>query len=241
MIPHAFFSLPENGIIDPERPSAPSQRLHTVSARNLLSSFFSLGGIYAIVAPSLWRAAGRITIPREESSYFSVQPVVKGIATYKTQFAEEGGNAGATSSHGSVPNNGLTLLLRLKVKSESCSVMSDPLRPQGIYCAWDSPGQSTGLDSRSLFQGIFLTQESNQGLLHWRRILYQFSYWGEAHLTDYHHPLNWQHQDLYYSSGLYYQDFLTWLLNNPGVLGHNGSGLANLPKESQRNHTGTLN
>ena len=27
-----------------------------------------------------------------------------------------------------------------------------------------------------LFQGIFLTQESNQGLLHCRRILYQLSY-----------------------------------------------------------------
>lgn len=98
MIPQAFFSLPENGIIDPERPSAPSQRLRTVSARNLLSSFFPLGGIYAIVAPSLWCAAGRITIPWEEGSHFSAQPVVKGIATYKTQLEEEGGNAGATSS-----------------------------------------------------------------------------------------------------------------------------------------------
>ena len=28
----------------------------------------------------------------------------------------------------------------------------------------------------SLLQGIFLTQESNQGLLHCRRILYQLSY-----------------------------------------------------------------
>ena len=209
MIPHAFFTLPENGFIDPERPSAPSQRLHTVSATNLLSeTFFSLGGIYAIVAPSLWCVAGRITIPWEESSYFSGQPVVKGIATYKTQFEEEGGNARATSSHGSVPNNGLTLPLRLKVRSESCSVVSDSLWPHGLYCPWNSPGQSTRVDSCSFSRGIFLTQESNQGLLHWRRILYQLSYQGEAHLIDYHHPLNWQYQDSYYSSGLYYQGYI---------------------------------
>ena len=62
--------------------------------------------------------------------------------------------------HGSVPNNGLSLPLRLKVKSENCSVMSDlPFRPHGLYCPWNSPGQSTGVGSWSLFQGIFLTQE----------------------------------------------------------------------------------
>jgi len=32
--------------------------------------------------------------------------------------------------------------------------------------------------SLSLLQGIFLTQESNQGLLHYRWILYQLSYEG---------------------------------------------------------------
>ena len=39
-------------------------------------------------------------------------------------------------------------------------------------------GQNTGVGSLSLFQGIFLTQESNQGLLHCRRIFYQLSYQG---------------------------------------------------------------
>ena len=32
------------------------------------------------------------------------------------------------------------------------------------------------MGSPSLLQGIFLTQESNQGLLHYRQILYQQSY-----------------------------------------------------------------
>ena len=36
--------------------------------------------------------------------------------------------------------------------------------------------KSTGVDSLSLLQQIFLTQESNQGLLHGRWIFYQLSY-----------------------------------------------------------------
>ena len=37
-------------------------------------------------------------------------------------------------------------------------------------CPWSSPGQSTGVGSRSLLQRIFPTQESNSGLLHCSRI-----------------------------------------------------------------------
>ena len=37
---------------------------------------------------------------------------------------------------------------------------------------------NTGVGSLSLLQGIFPTQESNRGLLHSRRILYQLSYRG---------------------------------------------------------------
>ena len=44
----------------------------------------------------------------------------------------------------------------------------------------ESPGKpkNTGVGSLSLLQGIFLTQESNWGLLHCRWILYQLSYQG---------------------------------------------------------------
>ena len=38
--------------------------------------------------------------------------------------------------------------------------------------------KSTGVGSLSILQGIFLTQESNCGLLHCRQILYQLSYQG---------------------------------------------------------------
>ena len=46
----------------------------------------------------------------------------------------------------------------------------------------ESPGKSrnTGVGSLSLLQGISLTQESNQGLLHCRQTLYQLSYPGSS-------------------------------------------------------------
>ena len=53
-------------------------------------------------------------------------------------------------------------------ESESRSVVSDSLRPHGLYSPWNSPGQNTGVDSRSLLQGIFPTQGWNPGLPHCR-------------------------------------------------------------------------
>ena len=44
-----------------------------------------------------------------------------------------------------------------KSESESLSVMSDSLRPQGLYSPWNSPGQNTGVGSLSLLQEIFPT------------------------------------------------------------------------------------
>ena len=105
----------------------------------------------------------------------------------------------------------------------SCSIMSDSLRPPGLYparplCPWgfsrqehwrglpcpppadlpnpgieprsptlwadslppEPPGKpkSTGVGSVSLLQGIFPTQELNQGFLHCRQILYQLGHLG---------------------------------------------------------------
>ena len=58
-------------------------------------------------------------------------------------------------------------------ESENLSIVSDSLRPQGLYSLWNSPGQNTGVGNLSLLQGIFPTQGSNPGLLHCRQILYQ--------------------------------------------------------------------
>ena len=50
----------------------------------------------------------------------------------------------------------------------------------GFFLPAESPGKlkNTGVGSLSLLQQIFLTQESNQGLLHCRQSLYQLSYQG---------------------------------------------------------------
>ena len=65
--------------------------------------------------------------------------------------------------------------------SVSCLVLSDSLRPHGLYPAglfrpWNFPGKTAGVGSHSLFQGIFLTQGSDPGLLHYWQILYCLSH-----------------------------------------------------------------
>ena len=50
-------------------------------------------------------------------------------------------------------------------KSESDSKsrsVSDSLRPNGLYCPWNSPGQNIGVGSLALLQGIFPTQDWTQ-------------------------------------------------------------------------------
>ena len=51
-------------------------------------------------------------------------------------------------------------------------------------CPWNFLGQNTGVGSLSLPQGIFPTQESNPGLLHCRRILYQLSHMGSPRILE---------------------------------------------------------
>ena len=59
----------------------------------------------------------------------------------------------------------------IEPRSPSLQADSLPVEPQGT-------SKRTGVGSLSLLQWIFLTQELNQGLLHWRWILYQMSYQG---------------------------------------------------------------
>ena len=78
---------------------------------------------------------------------------------------------------------------RLRGESESCSVVSSSLRPQGsqlvkFLCPWNSPGKNPGVDCHSLLQGIFPTWRLNPGCLNCRQILYHLSYQGSP-LYDY--------------------------------------------------------
>ena len=70
----------------------------------------------------------------------------------------------------------------MKSESESQSVISDSLQPQGLHSPCNSLGQNTGMGSLSLFQGICPTQGSNPGLLHCRHILYQLSHKGSPRI-----------------------------------------------------------
>ena len=60
---------------------------------------------------------------------------------------------------------------RIKPRSPALQADSLPAEPQG-------KPKNTGVGSLSLLQWIFLTQESNWGLLHCRWILYQLRYQG---------------------------------------------------------------
>ena len=65
------------------------------------------------------------------------------------------------------------LIFKVYCVCDSRSVMSDCLRPHGLYSPWNSPGRHTGAVILSLLQGIFPTQGLSSGLLNCRRILNQ--------------------------------------------------------------------
>ena len=68
-------------------------------------------------------------------------------------------------------------------ESES-HIVSNSLRPHGLYSPWNSPGQNTGVGSLYLRQGIFPTQGSNPGLPHCGWILYQLSHKGSPRIPE---------------------------------------------------------
>ena len=70
--------------------------------------------------------------------------------------------------------------LPLKVKvTQSCLTLCDP-----VDSLWNSPGQTNGVGSLSLLQGIFPIQGSNTGLLHCRWILNQLSHKGNPRIQE---------------------------------------------------------
>ena len=67
--------------------------------------------------------------------------------------------------------------------------MSNSLQPHGLQptrllCPWDFPGKNTGVSCHFLFQGTFLTQGSNPGLLPCRQILYCLSQSASPQITQ---------------------------------------------------------
>ena len=58
--------------------------------------------------------------------------------------------------------------------------------------------KNTGVGTLSLLQGIFSTQESNQGLLHYRQIIYQLSYFLANYLLAVHSTRYWKWESCYF-------------------------------------------
>ena len=81
--------------------------------------------------------------------------------------------------------------------SVSRSVVPDSLQPHGLQptrllCPGDFPGKDAGLGCRFLFQGIFSTQASDPGLLHFRESLYRLSYKGSPNPSKSEHYCTWR-------------------------------------------------
>ena len=73
------------------------------------------------------------------------------------------------------PSPGVLPNPRIEPRSPTLQADSLPAEPQGEP---QVKPKNTGVGSLSLLQQVFPTQESNRGLLHCRRILYQLSYQG---------------------------------------------------------------
>ena len=83
------------------------------------------------------------------------------------------------------------------------------LQPARLLCLWDFPGQNTEVCCPFLLQGIFLTQESNPGLLHCRRSL---ALPAGSLLTE--PPYSKLNSSSFFSNMLYVQPFLISLNHN---------------------------
>ena len=73
--------------------------------------------------------------------------------------------------------------MELRLVIQSCPTLCDPTdcSPPGSSVRGDSPGKHIGVGCHALLQGIVLTQESNQGLLHCRWTLYLQSHQGSPY------------------------------------------------------------
>ena len=58
------------------------------------------------------------------------------------------------------------------------SLRAHGLQPTKLLCPWDFPGKNTGVGCYFLLKGIFLSQGSNLGFLHYMQFLYWLSYQG---------------------------------------------------------------
>ena len=110
-------------------------------------------------------------------------------------------------------------------ESESHSVVSDSLRPHGLYSPWNSPGQNAIVGNLSLLQQIFPTQGSNSSFPYCRRMLYKLSHKGSTDMIMLSEntaiPLHLKHVCLHiYSLPYYIGQNSCLMLRRSGECGH---------------------
>ena len=93
-------------------------------------------------------------------------------------FQPHGLYMGPFPSPGDLPNPGIFPAQR------SSQPRSPTLQTDSLPAEPPEKPKNTGMGSLSLLQQIFSTQEMNQGLLHYRQILYQLSYQGRPPYTE---------------------------------------------------------
>ena len=71
----------------------------------------------------------------------------------------------------------LMVLVDCELVVQLClTLLPHGLQPARLLCPWDFPATNTGVSCYFLFQGSFLTQELNPGLLHHRQTIYYWSH-----------------------------------------------------------------
>ena len=115
----------------------------------------------------------------------SIAPKLKPICIYSWWYLYSSCNASPT--HFLFFWQSATSVSQSVLVAQSFLTLCDPMDlmepPARLLCPWDSPGKNTGVGCHFLLQGIFLTQWSNQGLLHCVKILYHLSH--QANLKCY--------------------------------------------------------
>ena len=94
---------------------------------------------------------------------FIIIGMQSGYCTDKTILTRTGKNSSRTAERYNLITRG---------QSQSRWVMSDSLKPHGLYSLWNSLGQNTGVGSLFLLQGIFPTQGLNPSLPLCRQIFF---------------------------------------------------------------------
>ena len=91
-----------------------------------------------------------------------------------------------SSVHGDSPGKNTTVgslsILQGNLPNPGTKPRSPALQADSLLIQPSGKAKNTGVGSLSFLQGIFLMQESHQGLLHCRRILYQLSYQGSPNV-----------------------------------------------------------